>query len=527
MSSTELERFKKRLREAQAQLMARLQPIMGVAGVKELRGEVLGRNGLPIEGVEVITEHGLRALTDSEGRFSFKLLGAKASLTLRWRGVELIAWAEVELKIDEVTEIKVKWPHLIRGQLITGSQRGVMGARVTLNDRFEASTDLYGAFHFPLLEQERSEVNHFLFELDDERYVHHFRVMMGQSQLMLFCYQERALYHVKNLSRSAPINTTIPERQRQLSYLSLGALIGLSLLVLTALIPSVPPTPSSIPSELSLSSALSAQPSSVTGGVQSPRTATAAAQQLPRSEPSEEGEMELEETAAAESPTAPRCEQIELLYRRYRVPRGMEGFLLSILFGSWQQWKGDLDLLNGISEDKQLQAGQFIKLKLPLHEWRLFTLYPDEGAQELREALGCGEARLPQCLKLVQVWNPHLDVRFLRKGDSLLINPQALKGGRWTEDINRRLELLKRSRGKRRRRPHLSIPKGCELYPLRPEVAARVKREEQARQRALEAEREARRLERERRREQQRLEREQRRREREAKRRRTRARRRR
>jgi hypothetical protein len=196
----------------------------------------------------------------------------------------------------------------------------------------------------------------------------------------------------------------------------------------------------------------------------------------------------------------------------------MEGFLMSILFGSWQQWKGDLETLNQLSDERQLQAGQFVKLKLPLHEWRLFTLYPKEGARSLRDALGCSETQLTICLKLLQVWNPHLSVYALREGDRLLVNPTLLQKENWSELVLRRLEQLKRSRGRRLKRPRVKLSERCALLPLRPEVAAAAERAERARLEALKKEKEEALLARERKREQRRLERERRREERRRKR---------
>ena len=181
---------------------------------------------------------------------------------------------------------------------------------------------------------------------------------------------------------------------------------------------------------------------------------------------------------------------------------------MSILFGSWQQWKGDLETLNNLSDEHQLQAGQFVKLKLPLHEWRLFTLYPDEGAQSLRDALECSEAHLATCLKLLQVWNPHLSVYALREGDRLLVNPSLLQRDNWSELVLRRLDQLKRSRARRLKRPRVKLSERCVVLPLRPEVAAAAERAERARLEALKREKEEARLARERKREQRRLERE-------------------
>jgi len=499
MSSTELERFKRRLREAQGKLTTLTRPLWQLVGLKRLEGEVLGRNGLPIEGLEVLTSYGQRVMTDPEGRFSFGLFGSHISLTLRWRGVELKDWVALELKVGEPTEIKVKWPHLVRGQVLTEGEAGLMGVQVTLNHQYKTQTDLYGAFTFPLLDGELSELDHFIFEIEEERFVHHFRASVAHPPLRLFYYQNHELYHVKNLHRLAPIQSALPERTQHTRWAWRGALVALLLVCLSATLPSQPPPTPPLPSALHLNPALSVRPESPP---ESPPEPSTPLEPLLSSTEDQGEELELSQEEE------PSCGQIEFTYYQYRVPRGMEGFLLSILFGSWQQWKGDLDLLNGISEDHQLQAGQFIKLKLPIHEWRLFTLYPDEGAQELREALGCDEANLQSCLKVIQVWNPHLDVRFLRRGDSLLVNRRFLVEPRWGEDINRRLDQLKRFRGRRRSRPRLKIPRGCTLYPLRPEVAARVKRAQEEERRAREREREARRLERERRREARRLERE-------------------
>jgi hypothetical protein len=186
--------------------------------------------------------------------------------------------------------------------------------------------------------------------------------------------------------------------------------------------------------------------------------------QTPSDPESAEGAEE-ERVALEDEPS--RCDAIEFTYRNYRVPRGMEGFLLSILFGSWQRWEGDLSTLNGVREARQLQAGQQVRLMLPLHEWRLFTLQPQEGAAELRAALGCQEAHINTCLMIVQLWNPHLDLRALRKGDQLLLNPSLLRPEAFSADVYRRMEKVKRLRGVRLPRPRLTAPQGCQVTPLR------------------------------------------------------------
>ena len=178
----------------------------------------------------------------------------------------------------------------------------------------------------------------------------------------------------------------------------------------------------------------------------------------------------IDESFEATLPAQSTCNQIEFKYSFYYVPRGMEGFLLSRVFGQWQSW-------NSLSQDnylknKTLQAGQKLRMKLPLYSWKLFKVRPKESINDVLKALDCPPDTSWVCKQLIQVWNSHIKVQHLRKNEVLLVNPTLLKTHPFGEETLKRLENVKRFRlpiRLRRREPVIRIPKGCKsLSFIRP-----------------------------------------------------------
>ena len=144
----------------------------------------------------------------------------------------------------------------------------------------------------------------------------------------------------------------------------------------------------------------------------------------------------------------------------------MEGILLSIVFGRWQSWRGELSAFNGLDSQHQLQAGQRVKLKLPLRSW---TLYQHEDQASWRKVLARGDCLDREvervCTQLLQSWNPHLKISRLKRGDRLLINLQLLRERPFEGTTLMRIEKLRRSPSRRRRKPRLKVDSRCALAP--------------------------------------------------------------
>ena len=454
----ELKRALKRYGRARDAVGRALTRALRWLHIRQVRGDFMGTDGLPLEGARVTLGDLRSTLTDSEGRFSFWVLGGSYSLSIAWGGVELRRWVRLQTRDDGPTEVRLRWPSLIRGQILCERQLPAQGVEVSLNGQYRTFSDSYGAFSFPRFEGEEVSFERFVFQVGGRSFVHHFRPNLPSDPLHVFLLQRGELFHVRDLPHTAPFtelraNLSLRYRAAQWVGWCFLALLMASPLFRPALPAPPPPPPEAMLRAHLMSTVTSAAP----GRAEPPEP--------PRARLDEDEEEEEERVALEDEPS--RCDAIEFSYRQYKVPRGMEGFLLALLFGSWQRWDGDLAPLNDINEDRQLQAGQFVRLMLPLHEWRLFTLQPQEGAAELRAALACDEAQINTCLQLAQVWNPHLDLRALRKGDQLLINPSLLQPGAFPAEAYRRLEKLKRLRGFRASRPRVSTPLGCALRPLR------------------------------------------------------------
>ena len=153
---------------------------------------------------------------------------------------------------------------------------------------------------------------------------------------------------------------------------------------------------------------------------------------------------------------------MEFTYKNYYVPRGMEGILLSLVFGHWQSWRDDLSLFNGLSRHDQLQAGQRIKLKLPLHTWSIYEHQDEDSWQKLLELAHCQDAE-NLCRQLIQAWNPHVYLRRLKKRNQLLINLSLLQRRPYEGATLARIEGLRRGSVPKRRRPRVDVPKNCKI----------------------------------------------------------------
>jgi hypothetical protein len=111
-------------------------------------------------------------------------------------------------------------------------------------------------------------------------------------------------------------------------------------------------------------------------------------------------------------------------------------------------------------------------MKLPLYSWKLFKVRPKESINDVLKWLDCPPDVHRICTQLIQVWNAHIKVHYLRKNEVILVNPMLLKKHSFGEETLKRLENVKRFRlppRLRRREPVVRVPKGCKaLSFIRP-----------------------------------------------------------
>jgi hypothetical protein len=138
----------------------------------------------------------------------------------------------------------------------------------------------------------------------------------------------------------------------------------------------------------------------------------------------------------------------------------MEGFLLEAVFGKWQTWQ-EIAQQNHLKANQGLHAGQMIQLQLPLYSWEMILVKDKQSIKDILEAKNCSEL---YCYFLIQVWNPHLDVRVLRENDELLYNPELMKKSLENQDEIKKIEGIRRFKGIRFKKPPVKMPPACTLF---------------------------------------------------------------
>ena len=476
---TELERNLRRLKNRYDVVVAWWRTyILPLFKLREIRGVLIGQHFGPLAGARV-TLNGWRTVkTDRRGMFCFRfVLRPVSSLTVEWHEAELSDWIEVKAS-RQVTELKLKWPLLIRGQVVNPQGAPISQMLVMLNRNIVTHTDAHGTFIFPQSQLTTSPSDQLLFQWEGQSYVHHFKSNPQDHLLHRFMLDhDEGLYHLEDRPAAQALSPNLNRFARRVKIALISALILVALLFvaltlwygdpqhkLTLAIHSDAPV--SFTRAGALERNLDHDPTS-TRDARPPmwdEVSNDSSGDTPQSDSSgprpaiaqSEGEDEpLEEPAP--------CQEMEFTYNGYIVPRGMEGILLSLVFGRWQSWRDELSVFNRLDRHHQLQAGQRIKLKLPLLSW---SMYQHQDAQSWRQILqesGCDEDALKLCKQLVQAWNPHLSIRRLRRGDMLLMNVDLLRTRPFEGTTLSRIEKLRRSPQRRRRRPRLKLASNCSL----------------------------------------------------------------
>lgn len=462
--------------------------------LRVIRGVIIGAHHGPLRGAK-ITLNGWRTLqSDDRGRFNFRFVFRPvSSLTVEWREAELVNWIEVDATHQRVSNLKLKWPALVRGQVIDRQGVPMTQVPVALNRSQITKTDAHGTFIFPLEEEKTESSDQLVFQLGEYSFVHHFKANPQAHLLHRFMLSEaEGLYHIEDRASAQAMSKSVSilaERLRRCFW------VGISIIIIYLMINMVVTqryndhTPQLISDQHA--SQLNRMTDSENKGATSPWSSAGLLERAPDHDLKEENssadkqrpplwdqgdegssaEVSVldipidgsgESSALLDDEDQPQCSAMEFTYLRYYVPRGMEGILLSLVFGHWQSWRDDLSLFNGYDRHHELQAGQRLKIKLPLHRW---SRYQHQGEESWRKLLALGQCELDEkmCMQLLQAWNPHVSIKRLRKRNQLLINLSLLKNRPFEGATRTRVEGLRRGGVPRRQRPRLKLPSACSL----------------------------------------------------------------
>ena len=503
--------------------------------LRVIKGVLIGAHHGPLKGAHV-TLNGWRSVkTDSQGRFAFFFVLRKINfLTVEWREAELIDWIKIDLSQQRVSKLKLKWPLLVRGELVDEQGLPLVQIPVAFNQNQITKTDAHGAFIFPIDSDLTEQSDQLTFQLLGHSFVHHFKANPQAHMLHRFMYtKDRGLFHLEDRASAQVQATLISSFNERIRWvLRASFVLIIFTLVLNFFVTKQQQTELELLSthssstnprdeqdekqnkwrnagvlertsqSIDQSSAESSDESSDESGNEFSNesseknahivTRETSKQDHPqkyvrpsifeglsqqqRSNSSSKSSANLPAKPSSSSSSSqtvenhedleifeePMCRSMEFTYKNYYVPRGMEGILLSLVFGHWQSWRDDLSLFNGLSRHDQLQAGQRIKLKLPLHTWSIYEHQDEDSWQKLLELAHCQEAE-NLCRQLIQAWNPHVYLRRLKKRNQLLINLSLLQRRPYEGATLARIEGLRRGSVPKRRRPRVDIPKNCKI----------------------------------------------------------------
>ena len=452
MSNTELQRALKQIRTRKERILHFLQIyLFPLFKLRVLKGTIVHhQSGEPLSGVVVRLNQKRSIKTNTEGQFAFHfLVSTEYSLSLQWNHTELIDWIHVYAQQGRTTYLKLKWPHIVRGQIFGPTGLPLRDINVCLNDQYQTQTDVHGSFSFPRNEGEEVRFERFSFKIGAELFIHHFNLDLAQNPLYRFFYDGHSLFHVDQKPQAIPNSKYVAHLASRFKWWKRCALGGCILILLSFFFHQPFPSISSNIQHQLGTHLISIKPES-TSSLQEPERSL-----------QDNYDPELSDSFGIDLSKS-TCNHIEFSYSFYYVPRGMEGFLLSHLFGQWQTWSA-LSKDNHM-EKRNLQAGQKIRLKLPLHSWKLFKVRPRESVNDVLKWFQCPQESYGVCKQLIQVWNSHIKVQHLRKTEVLLINPSLMKNPVFGEETLKRLEKIKRfrlPRKLRRREPVIRVPKGC------------------------------------------------------------------
>jgi hypothetical protein len=454
----ELEQSIKDLKEKKNQLYDfYLSEIYPYFRFRTLKGNVIDHLGNPVAGLTLRLNQKHVSQTDEHGYFEFdRIFAFSYQISLEWEGVALLNWISGDFRRASVLELKLKWPELIRGQVTDEKNMPIKDLKIKLNDQLDTQSDIHGHFFFPcpdLNEQHQQYLIKLTFLKGKMVFVHHFAKMPAHHQLYKFAFKADELFFLGEYPNVMPDEQYVQQLSQMFKYFKYFAFIVLTLLFVSSFIRISPPK--IYLNEEEIDHYTSITPSSDLGDDQVfPNQAYQLSMPKPPSPPIRE-EIEVVQQREKE-----QCTGIEFNYQQYYVPWGMEGFLLEAVFGKWQTWQ-EIAQQNHLKANQGLHAGQMIQLQLPLYSWEMILVKDKQSIKDILEAKNCTEL---YCYFMIQVWNPHLDVRVLRENDELLYNTELMKKSLENQDEIKKIEGIRRFKGIRFKKPPVKIPPACTLF---------------------------------------------------------------
>jgi hypothetical protein len=418
---------------------------------RTLKGTILNHQSIPLSGLKITLNQKYQTTTDEQGFFCFDdIFASHYSLSLEWEGTALLKWIEGSFKGAGELELKIKWPELIRGQIVNQIELPIKDMKIILNDQWETKSDIHGYFFFPCPEPD-PQYHYYFAKLDfcteHDTFTHQIVKQQNQSELYLFSYQSGELFYLGESPNILPNESYIFELSKYFKYLKY-LLILLSLLVFVSSFVRIhPPKIYMQDEELDHYTSITPQ-SEFTDAF--PSDIYQKVTPKPPSKPMQASESTLTEAS---------CEGIEFNYQQYYVPWGMEGFLLESVFGKWQTWQ-QIAQQNNLKPNQGLHAGQIIQLQLPLFSWEMITVQDKQTVRDILEKKACTHL---YCYLMLQVWNPHLDIRVLRENDELLYSSSLMTKSLENQDEIKKVEGIRRFKGIRFKKPPIKLPTACQL----------------------------------------------------------------
>ena len=177
---------------------------------KTIRGQLLNHAGEPVPNAAVTLNRFRQTWTDRRGEFSFRLVfRPDYHLTLEWRDLELSNWIHGRLSDRPVTQLRLHFPALIRGQLLDRQEQPIAGVPVFLDQSYSSYTDLHGCFAFPReeegslpkpAEEKNTEVkdweHQLAFRLEGQSFTHALQIESAGDVQLAFLYDNDALFHI-------------------------------------------------------------------------------------------------------------------------------------------------------------------------------------------------------------------------------------------------------------------------------------------------------------------------------------------
>ena len=472
--NTELQRALNRYRIHQVRVLSWCRRyVFPIFRLRVIKGVIIGAHHGPLRGVRITLNGWKTITTDDQGHFAFHFVFRPVSyLTVEWREAELINWIKVDATRQRISELKLKWPPLVRGQLVDSEGTPISLVAVAFNHQQIAQTDAHGTFIFPLDEELSEGSDQLVFQVGDYSYVHHFKANPKAHLLHRFMLSEsEGLFHLEDRPAAQAVAKQLSQFTERLKWgLRASIFLIIFYVVLNVIITQQNKealTQLNHRQDIHLVSQLDEQTSVKSDKVSLLERNTQAKHQTDESNEDRSSVFEGTMKRAnlddlVDGFDQPECQSMEFIYRNYYVPRGMEGILLSLVFGHWQSWRDELSIYNGLGRHDQLQAGQRVKLKLPLYAW---SLYKHENASSWSELFKMAKCQGSEtlCKLLIQSWNPHVPLHKIRKRDQLLINLMLLKRRPFEGATLSRIEGLRRGNTPRRRSPRIKLAKDCKL----------------------------------------------------------------